>query len=363
MPAALPYSKQTPGRTFIIAISVLGLVALTQIGALGIAFVKRVKNGPPASTLPASNLALARPKLTPATAEESESLSLEDPFADSAAKVASEKDTGPIMPPAKPQPVPLARLQPAPDTRFGELLQQGKTLRERGDASNALIKFREAYALDPRNPAAIAEIAQTFEKMGLPDKAAEHWKRIFDMGESAGIYYAAAEAKMKEAMMTAQVALGSDPNAQGGSGVVANATLGIGTVETEEINDPKAMRRFLLKVPIQLRQKTRLNVKDVAIQVLFYDLVDDKPQRTSANVSNRFSTAPVDWREDNTEILEVEYNQPAPDPRDPKPENRKYFGYIIRLYYNDELQATRAEPPLLGQKFPASHTLEKEVAQ
>ena len=35
MPAALPYSKHTPGRTFIIAISVLGLVALTQVGVLG----------------------------------------------------------------------------------------------------------------------------------------------------------------------------------------------------------------------------------------------------------------------------------------------------------------------------------------
>ena len=47
MPAALPYSKHTPGRTFVIAISLLGLVALTQVGVLGWAFIKRVKAGQP----------------------------------------------------------------------------------------------------------------------------------------------------------------------------------------------------------------------------------------------------------------------------------------------------------------------------
>jgi hypothetical protein len=51
-----------------------------------------------------------------------------------------------------------------------------------------------------------------------------------------------------------------------------------------------------------------------------------------------------------------------PDASDPKRENRIYFGYIIRVYYKDELQATGAEPADLGQKFPASQTLEKDVS-
>ena len=70
----------------------------------------------------------------------------------------------------------------------------------------------------------------------------------------------------------------------------------------------------------------------------------------------------MDWRDDETEMLDVEYNQPVPESRDPKQEIRKFYGYIVRVYYKDELQATRAEPSSLGQRFPASQTLEKDAA-
>ena len=368
MPAALPYSKHTPGRTFIIAISVLGIVALTQIGVLGWAFVKRVKAGPTVATA----LAAVPPKPTPATPgtedKDKETLALNnDPFDDPNGTVSIENSTGPIMPPAKPQPVPMARLQLAPESRIGEMLQQGRTLRDHGDTSNALLRFREAYAADPRSPEAISEIAVTLEKMGLPEKAAENWKRVFDMGESAGVYFAAAEAKMRAAVMSTRGGLqqpaGTDNTVQSGGGTAATATFGIGAVESEDVHDVKALRHLVVRVPIQLRLKTKINVTELTIQVIFYDLLDGKPLRTNANVNNRWLTLPFDFRDDEAEVLEVEYNQPLPDPREPKRANRDYYGYLVRVYYKDELQATRAEPSVLGQKFPASQTLEKDAPQ
>jgi tetratricopeptide (TPR) repeat protein len=362
MPAALPYSKQTPGRTFVIAMSVLGLIALTQVGALGWAFVKRAKN--PAAGKAASATGKPGPNPGAAASNDKESLNLTDPFLEAGSGNVPGASSAPIMPPSRPQPIAQARLRGglAPESRFGEILLQGRTLLDRGDTSNALVRFREASALDPRNPEALAEIARTYEKMGLPDKAAEHWKRILDMGESAGVYYTAAEAKMREAVMATRVALqNAEPN--GSAGVpAANAMFSIGKVDKENIDDPKALRRFMLRIPIKIRERTKVNVNDLTVQVLFYDRVDDKPQRTSANVEHRFSTAPVDWRDDDTELLEVQYNQPLPDASDPKRENRIYFGYIIRVYYKDELQATGSEPAELGQKFPASQTLEKDVS-
>ena len=53
--------------------------------------------------------------------------------------------------------------------------------------------------MDPKSPEAIFEIAITLEKMQLPDKAAEQWRRIFDMGESVGAYYTTAEARLNQA--------------------------------------------------------------------------------------------------------------------------------------------------------------------
>lgn len=278
------------------------------------------------------------------------------------APLATPAPSGPIMPPPRPQPVLQARSEPVPETRFAELLQQGRILRERGDNANALVRFREANALDPRHPAALTELAMTYERLSLNERAAEHWKRVYDLGEEAGVYFTAAEAKMKQAILLAKASVQGPEMASSGGGTLANATLSLGAVEMVNLRDPRAQSRFRLNVPIALRADTQVNVRDVVIQVLFYDLVEGKPQRTNARVSNRFASAPVDWREDQAEVLEVEYYQPLPDPADLPRENRKYFGYIVRLYYKDELQATRAEPPSLGQTFPASQTLEKTAA-
>ncbi len=42
----------------------------------------------------------------------------------------------------------------------------------------------------------------------------------------------------------------------------------------------------------------------------------------------------------------------------PPPEagSRKYLGYIVRVYYNDQLQDKRAEPTKLLTLFPAPNT-------
>ena len=367
MPAALPYSKHTPGRTFVIAISVLGLVALAQVGVLGWAFVKRAQSGLPVTMVAGTTGSDLKPDAAE-TEKEPEVLAVNDPFEDAKGNVTLDNPADPIMPPAKPQPVPMARLQLAPDSRIGEMLQQGRALRDRGDTNNALLRFREAQASDPKSPEVISEIAVTLEKMGLPDKAAENWKRVYDMGESAGVYFSAAEAKMREAVMSTRVGLQqpaatANSNVQSAGGTTATATFGIGSVESEDMRDAKALRHLVVRVPIQLRLKTKINVKDLVIQVIFYDVLDGKPTRTNANVSNRWSTAPVDWREDENEVLEVEYVQPLPDPHETKREDRKFYGYLVRVYYKDELQATSAEPSVLGQKFPASQTLEKDSPQ
>ena len=40
----------------------------------------------------------------------------------------------------------------------------------------------------------------------------------------------------------------------------------------------------------------------------------------------------------------------------PDASSRKYLGYIVRVYYNDQLQDKRAEPTKLLTLFPAPNT-------
>jgi hypothetical protein len=297
-----------------------------------------------------------------------EALAVEDPFG-------KEGDgftlPGSATPPPKPTPVPLARVEPLPpESRFQELVTQGKTLRDRGDMSNALTRLREAQALDPRSPLAIAEIAVTFEKMGLTDRAAEQWRRIYEMGETAGVYFTAAEAKLRQSQTQTLLALkgqgsGTPPEESGAplSSVRSDAMMGLGEITAIDQRDPKASKRFTLRVALKARPRTVIDVRDVAIHVLFYDIVDGKDiVQTNANVSSRWSTAPPDWANGETETLEVEYVQPESSVSDSPRENRKYYGRIVRLYYKDELQDTRAEPQRLAAQFPSPQTLEKDPA-
>ncbi|MHA3771396.1 tetratricopeptide repeat protein [Verrucomicrobiota bacterium sgz303538] len=375
MSFASPITRQTVGKTFTVGISVLGVGALLQLSAIGWIFYSRFRTTP----LPTAN----------ATVEGSNATrSFDDPF------VEDEPGSG-GMPtvtavPAKPaptaqfpyKPVPITLEQasaPAPvqpESRFTELIEQARTLRERGDTSTAITRFREALALDPQNPLPLAEIATTFEKVGAADKAAEHWRRIYDMGEAAGVYYTAAEAKMKASQAQAilqtmpkttpqDLAVAAEATRQPAPATESAATvpgskLGLGDVTRRDEVDPSALQKFTLRVPIRAKPRARIDVRDVTIQVLFYDVINGRTlDKTNAQVSTRWANPPGDWGDDDVETLEVTYTQQPPEQGEPM-ENRKFYGYIVRIYYKDALLDTRAEPARLNQTFPAPRTLQTD---
>ena len=246
--------------------------------------------------------------------------------------------------------VPLSAFTPKADPRFSELIEQGKLLRNSGDTAGALVKFRAAGTLDPTNPLPIAEQAFTYEKMGLPEKSAEQWRRILAMGERAGVYFSAAKSKLDAAMQT---------TIRQTTGITAalppGKVLGLGKMTIAGGGDAPAGNKFTMNVPIHARMNEPVVVREMKVFVLFYDRVNGKEiARTNANVSNRWGSPPADWRDGDTETLEVSYELPEQPPRG---ERREYYGYIVRLYYRGELQDTQAEPASLNQKFPAPFAL------
>ena len=160
--------RQRVGKTFILAISILGLAVLAQVGAVGLAFLKRYHP-----------LAEIEPPLAP--------------LAESAAPKEADNPT-PVeqVSAGLPKPTPVTPPMPkheasASEARLAELVEDARALRERGDTSTALTRLREAQAIFPNQAIVISELAITYEKMGLTDKAMEEWRSIYEMGESAGI--------------------------------------------------------------------------------------------------------------------------------------------------------------------------------
>jgi len=348
---AIPVSKIRTGKTFGVAMGVLGVIGLAQLAALGWALAKR----PPvtaavqtSSNEPAVSLSQSTPFAKPTPQATDVAKATAPAHLDLGTSLATST---PAIPTELPKPTPVEDQQPVvtPEGQVSDMVEQAKELRDRGDTGTALIRLREAQVIAPRNPQVIAELASTYESMGQSEKAMEYWRHIYDMGENAGVYYTAAAAKINPAPAAA---------AQDVSGIQPGMMLGILDITKEDRDDPDAARHLILHIPIKARPDSEINVRDVVVQVFFYDLLPDASVvQTSADVKPRWSTAPVDWSDSSFEILDVEYV--LPKSKTPA-EARQYFGYIARVYYKGELQDWRANPAKLRDMYPPPTTLQQD---
>ena len=296
-------------------------------------------------------------------------------------------------------PPPAAAATPAsvlaePD----RLLKEAVALREKGDNANALAKLTEASQRDPKNASVLAEMATTYESMGLIDRSNETWRKIQDLGPTAGDLFEKADRRLK---IGVAAAAGATPP------IAASASLATGTlrpdagvsqdggtfeisdVRATETPDPDADTNLLLRIGVRKRTAAATDHTKVKIQVFFYDTVDDKDIKlTDADVSYEWLTTKHDWTETNPEVLAVTYvraknrvqsaeaqlsaaaaavvpgkkHKSAAKPKEPNADGsadsgrRRYLGYIVRVYYYDQLQAVRAEPPKLLNLFPTPST-------
>src|SRR5439155_18323910 len=257
------------------------------------------------------------------------------------------------------------------------LLKEARALNERGDTANALARLQEASQRDPKNPQVLAEMATIYESIQLFDRSNETWRKIQELGPSAGTLYELADMKLK----TGVPAVAASPSEQAASdsagtpldneGIPEGSNFGVSDIATEEMPDPEAETNLRLKIAIKARPGVPIDHSKLRIIVLFYDLVDnEKVVPTDADVSYEWMSPKHDWIEANPETLIVTYlrskthaitseaalsaaaaavtpgkNSPKPrkraesnsDSLPSDPGRRKYLGYVIRIFYNDKL--------------------------
>src|SRR5436190_9541956 len=78
-----------------------------------------------------------------------------------------------------------------------QLLREGIELRDRGDTTNAIERLQEALESEPNNAAVLAELAKTYDLAQLYDRANEMWRKLQEMGPSAGAAYELADRRLK----------------------------------------------------------------------------------------------------------------------------------------------------------------------
>ena len=282
---------------------------------------------------------------------------------------------------------PAAAVPAASPSLVDQLLREGIELRNRGDTTNALARLQEALDSEPTNTAVLEEMAKTYESMQLLDRANEVWRKLQEMGPSAGAAYELANQRLKLGVPTpgtAESAIASSSTEPAEhkdiGGNPEGSVMGIAEVKTTETPDPDAEKNMALQIGIKKQPGATIDHDKVRIFVKFYDTVGDKDIKlTDADVNYEWLTAKHDWADANPEVLAVKYVRaktggassdsslaetaatvrPGQKARGAKGSaadsgRRKYLGYIIQIYYDDELQAVQAEPSRLLQLFPPS---------
>jgi hypothetical protein len=283
-------------------------------------------------------------------------------------------------------PPPAAVTSPAPSV-VDQLLREGKEFRERGDMTNALARFQEALDSEPDNTGVLQETAHTYESMQMFDRANDIWRRIKQISPSDSETYALADRRLKVGVPAAPTvepgggpAETDIPSRKDVGGNAEGPIMGISEVKTTQTPDPESETNLILQIGIKKQPNATIDHTKVRVLVYPYDIVDDKDIKlTDADVNFEWLTPKHDWSEANPELLQVHYVRakisglsdsslseaaakvrPGQKGRGAKGSaltgQRKYLGYIVRVYYDDKLQAEQAEPSRLLQQFPASQS-------
>lgn len=117
--------------------------------------------------------------------------------------------------------------------------------------------------------------------------------------------------------------------------------------------DPNAQTHLTLKVGVKPRPGTQ-NGHVVRIKVDFYDLTkDNKLKPTNANVSYNWLSSGRDWTDPTPKFLAAIYVRPKS--KLPSPDERRFGGFIVCVYFDGQLQDSRASPSELLTLNPAEN--------
>ncbi len=395
------------GRTLFVSSSLLGAFALLQMAMLGWHLLRRGARPHPeelvvhfAETTEPSTSSIDVPyHRNPLTEDAGTSAAVTMPPLESA-----ERPT-PAVTNSADQPATGAAAASS-STAAASLIEQARRLRQNGDVTGALAELRQAQLDDPASPQVIAELGITYEALQLPDRAFEQWQRLYSMGDSIGALYYLADEKLHNAPPapgapgTALLGQAAQPpsdvtgTGRDANGFQENALLKITDIQAADEEDPGAEKKVSLKIVVKNRPGSAIDPKKVVIQTYFYDLVDGRVVlQTNAQTSYAWLTTPVTWANDQSQVLQTTYfrakaaSTPTPAPsatpenakhgrKNPKgraqeaepsavpaaspPQVRIYLGYVVRLYYDRQLQDVQADPLRLLHQFPPPLTLPEE---
>lgn len=330
-PSQTSLPRQPIGATFAVAISVLGFVFAVQFLAVVWHFLPKlrqqmVESATVDSVAPAAETAAAAPKATPVATQDS-----------------APQDT-----PDRPDPALLQRVN--------KLVEESDKAYRVGDFEAALRGLDEADSLLPNDVGIQLRKARAFESLDQKSEAAEAYQRVLELPNTPPQFRERAAKKLEQLGPSARSASPGQVNAVDGSGPDVRDEIGLQPGSTLGIVDARLREgnpgTKVLRIAIKSRPNVTIDTRQMKLHVFFYEKTDTGDiQLTESKVASQWISPPVNWADNEPELLDVTYMMPNAASSDGSGP-REYFGYIVGIYYNGELQDTRAEPGNLAKKFP-----------
>ena len=343
--ASPPIPRQPIGATFAVAVGVLGFFLVLQFLAVAWYF-----------------LPILREKVV-----ESATVASVQPAAESPASPAK---TGSAATPERAQP------DPALVQKIGRLVADSDRSYRVGDYEAALKGINEAADLLPDDPGILLRRARLFESMQQPADAAADYARVAALPGLSPELRTQAERKLThlggsvsgspaathaggQAADEAPSRSGSDVRED--TGLQPGSSLGIVDARLRD-GSPGTK---VLRVAIKARPGTTVDTRQMKLHVFFYEKDEaGDVQLTESKVVSQWISPPVNWADNEPELLDVTYILPDSSLPGSAASNgspgRTFAGYIVGIYYNSELQDTRADPGNLAKKFPLPLYLKQE---
>ncbi len=328
-----PLPKQPLGKTFTIAISLLGLCAILQLLAVVFHFGPMVGQQIVDSAAASQRSREAENNAVPAT-----------PSPES-------------FPPSKASSAPSASV--ADRQQAQELLSEAAGKLRVGEYDAALKTLEEAEAILPGDPTILLLKARAFEGSDQPGEALSALEAASrypglppqlranidkDMNRLSQAVDAGSAGRPRSAQ-TAAMESGGDQELRE-NGLQPGSTLGIVDIRMRDVK-PGVKG---LKVAVKARPNSTIDVKDVKLLAFFYEQTDDGDvQLTDSKVVPQWLSPPIDWAGNDFELLELQYTTPDASG---DTSGRKYMGYVVGIYYKNELQDFRADPGKLAKDYP-----------
>lgn len=225
----------------------------------------------------------------------------------------------------------LGRFMAIKNSHVEKLVEEAKDLHLSGDMVRAVLKLAEAEILDANEPAIIYRRALIFEDMRNWERAGDEYDKLFARGPELGAYYEIATDKISNGVKDAPDVV----------------PFQLGNV-VQRVSEDQLSARLI--IPVRRLTDREIEPSQIDVRIFFYDIVDNKevepvPQQREQNIQKSWITEPADWAGKSEESAEAIYELPVLQLAEVHLfGERRYFGYVVELYYKGEIMDQFAYP-------------------